>query len=166
VNMHGKEQESRGNPIRLLMRVPVPWVFILAYLVGVGLEFAYPSHTGKKPLHAVSLAGGVLFIIGAAIAAWSLVLFFRVRTTTVPGRISRNLVMRGPYRFSRNLMYVGLVVAYLGEAGILKQARPILFLPLTVAYLNWIVIPVEEARLTEAFGTVYEQYRARVRRWI
>jgi protein-S-isoprenylcysteine O-methyltransferase Ste14 len=164
--MQGKEQESRGNPIRLLMHIPVPWVFILAYLAGVGLEFAYPSHAGTKPLRAVSLAGGVLFAIGAVIAVWGLLLFFRARTTTVPGRTSRNLVTKGPYRFSRNPMYVGLVIAYLGEAGILKQAWPILFLPLIVAYLNWVVIPVEEARLMEAFGTDYEQYRARVRRWI
>ena len=48
--MDNKEQERSGNPIRLLMRVPVPWVFVLAYLAGVGLEFAYPSHTGTGPL--------------------------------------------------------------------------------------------------------------------
>lgn len=164
--MHGKEQERRGNPIRLLMHVPVPWVFILAYLVGAGLEFAFPSHSAAEPLHGVSLAGGALFAIGAAIAAWSLLLFYQARTTTVPGRKSCKLVMKGPYRFSRNPMYVGLVIAYLGEAGILKQAWPILLLPFTVAYLNWIVIPVEEARLTEVFGAEYEQYRAKVRRWI
>ena len=164
--MNGKEQERRGNPIRLLMHVPVPWVFVLAYLVGVGLEFAYPSYTGTKPLRGVGLAGGVLFAIGAVIAAWGLLMFYRARTTTVPGKKSRKLVTRGPYRFSRNPMYVGLVIAYLGEAGILKQAWPILFLPFVVGYLNWIVIPIEEARLTEVFGLDYEQYRARVRRWI
>jgi protein-S-isoprenylcysteine O-methyltransferase Ste14 len=63
-------------------------------------------------------------------------------------------------------MYTGLVLAYLGEAGILKQVWPALLLPFTVAYINWVVIPVEEARLAEVFGADYEQYRARVRRWI
>lgn len=164
--MNGKEQEYRGNPLRLLIHIPVPWVFVLAYLVGAGLEFVYPSHTGTAPLHGISVAGVVLFAIGAAIAAWSLLLFFQARTTTVPGRTSCKLVTRGPYRFSRNPMYVGLVIAYLGEAGILKQAWPILFLPFVVGYLNWIVIPLEESRLTEAFGTDYEQYRVKVRRWI
>ena len=164
--MHGKEQECRRNPLRLLMHIPVPWVFVLAYLVGAGLEFAFPSHTGTEPLHGVSLAGGVVFATGATIALWGLLIFYRARTTTVPGRKSCELVTRGPYRFSRNPMYVGLVVAYLGEAGISKHAWPILFLPFIVAYLNWIVIPVEEARLTEVFGVDYEQYRARVRRWI
>ena len=163
--MRGKQQGSGGHPIRLLMRVPVPWVFVLTYLVGAGLEFGHPSHTGTEPLRGVSVAGGVLFALGAAVAGWSLVIFRRARTTTVPGRASSKLVTWGPYRFSRNPMYVGLIVAYLGEAGILKQVWPILLLPLTVAYLNRIVIPVEEARLTEVFGKEYEQYRMSVRRW-
>jgi len=42
----------------------------------------------------------------------------------------------------------------------------VILLPLTIAYLNWVVIPVEEARLTEVFGDVYAAYRSRVRRWI
>ena len=165
-NMDKKEPKRRGNPIRLLMHIPVPWVFVLAYLAGAGLEVVYPSHTGPGPLHAVSAAGGVLFVIGVVVAGWGLGIFYRARTTTVPGKKSSKLVTKGPYRFSRNPMYVGLTIAYLGEAGILKQVWPLLFLPLTVAYLNWVVIPVEEARLEEVFGVDYEQYRARVRRWV
>jgi protein-S-isoprenylcysteine O-methyltransferase Ste14 len=63
-------------------------------------------------------------------------------------------------------MYVGLILVYLGEAGILNQIWPVLVLPLAVSYLNWIVIPVEEARLKEVFDLQYEEYCARVRRWI
>ena len=164
--MRNKAQGSSRNPIRLLMHVPVPWVFVLTYLFGAGLEFVYPSHTGTEPLYVVRIAGGVLFAMGAAMAAWSLVLFRKARTTTVPGRKSAKLVTGGPYRFTRNPMYVSLSIAYLGEAGLLRQLWPILLLPLTVAYLNWIVIPVEEARLSEVFGGDYEHYRAKVRRWI
>jgi protein-S-isoprenylcysteine O-methyltransferase Ste14 len=63
-------------------------------------------------------------------------------------------------------MYVGLSLAYLGEAGLLKQVWPVILLPLVVAYLNWVVIPVEEARLGEVFPQDYVRYRATVRRWI
>jgi protein-S-isoprenylcysteine O-methyltransferase Ste14 len=63
-------------------------------------------------------------------------------------------------------MYVGLVLAYLGEAALLKQMWPVLLLPLTLFYLNWTVIPVEEAKLEEVFQDEYAQYRLRVRRWI
>jgi protein-S-isoprenylcysteine O-methyltransferase Ste14 len=63
-------------------------------------------------------------------------------------------------------MYVGLIFAYFGEAGILHQIWPVMVLPLTIFYINWIVIPVEEARLKEVFELEYQEYCARVRRWI
>ena len=154
------------NPIRFLVHVPVPWVFVLTYLVGVGLESARPSNILRETPFVSTIAGGVLFIMGAVIAGWCLLIFHSARTTTVPGQSSVKLVTWGPYRFTRNPMYVGLVVAYLGEAALLKQIWPVLVLPFTVAYLNWTVIPVEEARLAEVFQDEYQQYRSRVRRWI
>lgn len=156
------------NPIRLLMYIPVPWVFVLNYLLGVGLESIQPrlSQETIRSVPGIAIAGGMLFALGAVIAGWALVIFRKARTTTVPGRVSAKLVTWGPYRFTRNPMYVCLTLAYLGEAGLLRQVWPVLVLPLTVAYLNWIVIPVEEARLTEVFPDDYQQYRSRVRRWI
>jgi len=154
------------NPIRFLMHVPVPWVFVLTYLLGAILESIRPATIRPEAALVSTVAGGVLFAVGAVIAGWSLVLFRRARTTTVPGKSSVKLVTWGPYRLTRNPMYVGLAIAYLGEAGLLKQIWPFLVLPLTVAYLNWIVIPVEEAKLKEVFQDAYEQYSARVRRWI
>ncbi len=148
------------------MRVPVPWVFVLTYLVGVGLEYAWPLNVGVKAVPGLGVAGGVVFCLGAVIAGWGLLTFRRARTTTVPGKASSRLVTWGPYRFSRNPMYVGLTLAYLGEAGILRQVWPVLLLPLTVAYVHWVVIPVEEGKLNEVFGDEYERYRARVRRWV
>ena len=154
------------NPIRLLMHVPVPWIFVVTYLLGVGLESARPVNIRRETTLVSMIAGGVLFSVGAVLAGWCLVIFRRARTTTVPGKSSVKLVTWGPYRFTRNPMYVGLVLAYLGEAGLLKQIWPVLTLPFMVAYLNWTVIPVEEARMKEVFQSEYEQYRSRVRRWI
>src|SRR5215475_4355470 len=154
------------NPIRLLLYVPVPWVFVLTYLLGAGLETLRPRSIGKEAALASTLAGGVLFAVGVVIAGWALALFRRSRTTTVPGEVSAKLVTWGPYRFTRNPMYVGLTLAYLGEAGMLKQIWPVILLPLTLAYINWTVIPLEEARLEEVFPDEYQQYRARVRRWL
>ncbi len=164
--MTTKHQKGVGNPIRLLLHVPVPWVFVLTYLVGVGLESAFPLGVPKGRLLGITVAGAVVFAAGAALAGWSLLLFKKARTTTVPGKLSSKLVTHGPYRISRNPMYVALVVAYLGEAGILNQVWPVILLPLTVAYINFIVIPVEEARLKEVFQEDYERYRKTVRRWI
>jgi protein-S-isoprenylcysteine O-methyltransferase Ste14 len=151
--------------LRLLLRVPVPWIFVLTYLLGVGLELDRGAVPANAPSE-IRLAGAVVFLIGAAIAAWGLWTFRKARTTTVPGEESSQLVTSGPYRFTRNPMYVGLTVAYIGEAGILRQLAPLLLLPLVIAYLNWIVIPLEESTLGRVFGAQYERYRSRVRRWL
>ncbi len=156
---------SSRNPIRLLLHVPVPWVFVVVYLIGVGVERVSPTHLlGSVPY--LGVAGGVILSIGAAIAGWGLQSFWKAHTTTVPGKTSSQMVTRGPYRFTRNPMYVGLTIAYLGEALLLHQIWPITLLPLVIAYVNWIVIPLEESKLQEAFGAQYDEYRARVGRWV
>jgi protein-S-isoprenylcysteine O-methyltransferase Ste14 len=148
------------------MRIPVPWVFVLAYLVGVGLEYLVPLELRSQAPLGFVVAGAVLFCVGAAVAGWSWALFHKAGTTRVPGQPSTTLVTSGPYRLSRNPMYVGLGLACLGEAGMLKQLGPVLILPLTLAYLNWVVIPVEEDRLREVFRDAYDEYCAAVRRWV
>ena len=155
-----------NNPVRILLRVPVPWVFVLCYLLGVALEHFH--HTPVSALgDKLSLtAGYILFIAGAIIAGWGLYLFRSAGTTTVPGRLSAQFVTSGPYRFTRNPMYVGLTLAYLGEAGFLRQAWPLATLPLVLAYVNWIVIPLEEEKLTAVFGSQYRYYKTQVRRWL
>jgi protein-S-isoprenylcysteine O-methyltransferase Ste14 len=164
--MSATQESSSRKPLRLLMHVPVPWVFVVIYLAGVGLEYVWPAHAVIATLAGVGLVGGALFCIGAVLAGWGLLTFRRARTTTVPGQASARLVTSGPYRRSRNPMYVGLILAYVGEAGILRQVWPMLLLALIVAYLNWVVIPVEERKLTEVFGEAYKQYQGRVRRWL
>lgn len=160
-------EEIRMNPARLLLKIPVPWVFVLGYVAGLGLQVWLPYGTLSHEADWVSSgAGAGLFALGVVIAGWGLTLFHRASTTTVPGERSKQLVTRGPYRLTRNPMYVGLTLAYLGEAGLLRQVWPLAALPPVLAYLQWMVIPLEEAKLREVFGAEYEAYREGVRRWI
>ena len=148
-----------------LLAVPVPWVFVLAYLMGAGLEAIF--HLGKFANHRLlTPAGALVFVLGGALAAWGWLIFWSRRTTRVPGEKSSTLVTWGPYRFTRNPMYVGLTAAYLGEAGILHQVIPVILLPLVIVYLNRFVIPIEEERLRAVFGHEYERYAGRIRRWL
>ena len=110
--------------------------------------------------------GSLGFVLGAALAAWGWLIFWSRRTTRVPGEASSTLVTWGPYQFTRNPMYVGLAVAYLGEACILRQVIPVILLPLLIAYLNQFVIPIEDERLRVVFGHEYERYAGKVRRWL
>ena len=154
------------NPTRFILHVPVPWVFVLGYLAGVAVERVHQTNVSPNAAYWSPIAGAALFLAGAVIAGWAWTIFRRNRTTTVPGKASARLVTWGPYRFTRNPMYVGLTLAYLGEAGLLKQLWPVAILPLVLAYVNWTVIPVEEAKLQEVFPSEYHQYCSRVRRWI
>jgi len=164
---HVPESTPRSpGGVRRLIHVPVPWVFVLNYLLGVALHLAVPIAIAWTPPFDVGVLGAVLFVLGTIIAGWGWFTFHRAGTTRVPGQLSTALVTWGPYRVTRNPMYVGLSLAYLGEAGLLRQLWPALLLAMTLAYLSWIVIPVEEGRLREVFGATYDAYRARVRRWI
>jgi len=94
-NMKPEKTTNSRNPLRLLLRIPVPWVFILTYILGVGLEYALPIPAAKGPLAGVRVTGAVLFGIGAVIATWGLLTFRAARTTTVPGQTSSQLVTWG-----------------------------------------------------------------------
>ena len=154
-------------PILPLMRIPVPWVYVLAYLVGVGLQFLFPLTVDSAEILLMSRVVGLMLTAGGVLLAFSSLGIFRAaHTTTVPFETPAQLITWGPYRFTRNPMYVGLALIYLGVAGIQVQIWPVLVLPLLLIYVHRVVIPAEEARLREAFGDAYEQYCAKVRRWI
>jgi protein-S-isoprenylcysteine O-methyltransferase Ste14 len=155
-----------GQLATALLRVPVPWVFVLTYLAGVGMEAAFHRGGFFRDSKLLTPVGLVIFTFGLGFAAWGWFIFYRAGTTRVPGQASTTLVTSGPYRLMRNPMYVGLSLAYIGEAAILHQIVPVVLLPLTIAYLNQVVIPTEEDRLRAAFGAEYEQYLNDVRRWL
>ncbi|HMK96332.1 MAG TPA: isoprenylcysteine carboxylmethyltransferase family protein [Acidimicrobiales bacterium] len=148
------------------LHMPVPWVYVLGYLAGAGLQLAVPVrvHDPSGAFAALQVAGGLAVLAGLGLAGWAWAIFDRSGTSKVPGEVSRVLVTAGPYRFTRNPMYLGLALAYLGEAGALLQAWPVAFLALVLAYVNWCVIPIEEERLG-AFDN-YTEYRSTVRRWL
>jgi protein-S-isoprenylcysteine O-methyltransferase Ste14 len=166
MNAPVNKRKGNKNPFKILLVIPVPWVFVLAYLAGLIPQFLLPKPAfSTETLNLIKIIGVALFVVGAFFAAWSLLIFHRAETTTTPGEVSKKLVMSGPYRFTRNPMYVSLTLAYLGEAGFLTQIWPLLFLPVTLAYINWIVIPLEEEVLKSEFKAEYENYCSHVNRW-
>jgi protein-S-isoprenylcysteine O-methyltransferase Ste14 len=161
------DHQKNGARINPVMRIPVPWVYILAYLIGFVVQLYLPIPVQSAKVVRISLIIGlVLVVIGVACAFSALGIFKKRSTTTIPFETPTSLVMSGPYRFSRNPMYVGLTLIYLGVAGTRAELWPVIVLPVLLAYVNFIVIPVEEQHLREAFSDSYAQYSARVRRWL
>ena len=98
----------------------------------------------------------------------SLFQFLRYRTTPNPihpERVSA-LVTEGAYRYSRNPMYLGLLILLCGWAVYLGSISPLLLLPLFIFTINNMQIRCEEKLLEEKFSMAYRDYKQRVRRWI
>ena len=92
--------------------------------------------------------------------------FFRARTTVRPDRAASSLVTSGPYRITRNPMYVSQTLLYAGVATLYQSVWAWLFLPVVVTYIDRRVIRLEERFLESRFGADYARYCTHVRRWI
>ena len=149
------------------MHIPPPLWFVAAFFGGLGLQRLVPLTIHSQAIAGASRTIGFgLLVCGALLALSCFGMFLFARTTIIPVGKASKLVTRGPYRFTRNPMYMSLLASYLGVTGWLVEPWPLLLLPVPLAILNWIVIPFEEARLRTAFGNAYEAYCAKVRRWI
>lgn len=149
--------ELKVPPVALVLALAAAMWFVPA---------AAPSLAFSLPWHAILAA--VLAADGAAIAVAGVVAFRRARTTvdpTKPGAAS-SMVTSGIYRFSRNPMYVGFLLALAGWAVYLSHALPFAFLPAYVAYMNRFQITPEERALAAKFGAGFDDYRKAVRRWL
>ena len=143
----------------------MPPVYLLAAIAAmVALHYLFP---GKQILDAPwRWLGAAVIVAGLGLGVWAAVLFRRRRTTIKPGDVSSALVTDGPFRISRNPIYVGMTSILIGTAIALGSLTPWLVVPVFVALVGYNVIPVEETMLAEAFGQSFADYRAKVRRWI
>lgn len=123
------------------------------------LHFVLPA----KSLLSLSLA-----IIGAVTIASGVVSFRRAKTTVNPMKpnSASSLVVSGIYKYTRNPMYVGMVLLLLGWAAFLSNLAALAFVPAFVVYINRFQIVPEERVLASIFPRDYPAYRAKVRRWV
>ncbi|MGH7573320.1 MAG: methyltransferase family protein [Gemmatimonadota bacterium] len=142
-----------------------PPIVALAYLV-----MAWALDYGLRPPRLVPPpwddVGLVLLGAGATLVVWPIVLFQRAGTSHDPAERPTALVESGPYRLTRNPMYLGVSAILLG-IGLLVGTIPFLLVPavfLLTMNLTW--VPREERALEEEIGEPYRVYRGRVRRWI
>jgi len=145
-----------------MLKIPPPvWMFIYLAIAGaLSLAFAFP-HFGNVPL------GIALTALGAAIAFWGRYIFHVEGTQIMPtSETNKKLVQRGPFAFTRNPMYLGLVTFSLGLA-LWIGAAALYAVPVAMFITtNWVHIPFEEAKMRRQYGIVFDDYAKRVRRWI
>ncbi len=112
------------------------------------------------------LLGTIVMVLSLAIGLPSVLNMLAAKTTPNPHRPTTALVFSGPYRFSRNPMYVGLTLLYAGLAIYFHLLWGLALLPVVVWLITvWVIVP-EEKYLEQKFGAAYIDYKATVRRWI
>jgi protein-S-isoprenylcysteine O-methyltransferase Ste14 len=118
------------------------------------------------PVVVSRIAGATLFLLGGVVAHLAHNAFQRVETNVLPTRPARALATDGPYKYSRNPIYVAGLLVYLGVALWVDSLVLLLASPLVFAGLHYGVVLPEEEYLARKFGEAYSLYRRRVRRWL
>jgi protein-S-isoprenylcysteine O-methyltransferase Ste14 len=143
---------------------PPPLLFLGPLLLALGVEQLRPWPF--LPTLVARLVGAALVAAGSAFAVPALFAFRRAGTNAEPWKPTTAFVVRGPYKITRNPMYVGMVLVTAGIAALANSVWPLLALPVSVALVRWGVIAREERYLEQKFGEEYRAYKARVRRWL
>ena len=155
--------ESAGDRVRF----PPPLAFIGALLLGFALHLIFPLPLTRslKSEHLLSLGGGVLVAMAAVLVVSAAICFRLARTSPGFHRPSSALITSGPFRFSRNPVYLAGALLHCGLPLLANALWPLVLLPPALVVVN-ALIRREESYLAQRFGSDYEAYRRRVRRWI
>ena len=141
-------------PVLLLMAVVL--MVVLHYVLPVARWLAWPW----RALGALPIAVAVL------VGFWGAVQFRRHDTTIIPFEQSTALIAEGPYRYSRNPLYISMTLILVGLWILLGSLSPVVVVPLFVWWISTRFIANEERHLEAQFGRTYLEYKTKVRRWL
>lgn len=141
-----------------------PIIFIMFYVMGYVTDRAFPIEIGNPDTR--WMAGGVLLALSIALVAWAVARFVRAKTHVDVRKPATALVSDGPYRLSRNPMYLAMTLFYAGFSVAFSLPLTLGFLIPCLVVLHYGVILREENYLEGKFGDGYRDYKSRVRRWV
>lgn len=144
--------------------LPPPVIYVAGFAVGVVLELIVPIE--RAPVVVDVVGAVVCFGLWLVLDGAAMVRFFRAGTSIIPFKPTTALVTEGPYRFTRNPMYLGMAFLYASLAFAFGVVWAFISLPLVILAVDRIVIAREEPYLERRFGDDYLAYKRRVRRWI
>jgi len=153
-----EQQDSAG------VRFPPPFIYIIAFIVGLLLDRKWGLAIGAETVRPA--LAWLFFAAWVALTASSFLLFRRNRTSIIPARAASALVIAGPYRLTRNPMYVGMALLTIAAGLWADTWWPILLLAPVLLIVQQFVIAREERYLRRRFGADYEAYTRQVRRWL
>jgi len=153
-----------ASPDTAQVLVLPPLVYGGAFVMGLLLHLVSPLHI--PPTTLARGIGVVCVLVSLPLALATLRVLSRAHTPVDPMKPTTALVTEGPFRYSRNPIYVALTLLYLGVAFLVNALWILLLVVPAVVVIRYGVIAREEAYLTRKFGDPYRQYTAQVRRWL
>ncbi len=152
-----------ADTAQVLVRPPLMWA--LAAVVGIVLDSLVPWRFVPTALPAVWL-GGALFVLAMALFVWAIITMTRAGSNVPTSRPTTTIVDAGPYGFTRNPIYLGMMLSLVGLAVAFDSVWSLIALIIFFLVIRYGVVAREEAYLDRKFGDIYRSYRARVRRWL
>ncbi len=148
------------------VRFPPPFLYAGAVLGGYLLNRWLPLPVVSGGSGALEMLALGICVLGLAVVASAIQRFRHYGTSLVPIVPTTAIAKDGPYRFTRNPMYLGLLILSCGFALAMNSVWILLLLVPAVAAMNVLVIAREERYLERKFGAEYVEYKQRVRRWV
>ena len=158
-------QTKPSGAVKPLLGLPPPLVALLLIGMGVGIHLAFPAPLLPEGWIQFVVAAP-LFVLALAVAARALKSFGSAGTDDRYAKPSSTIVKDGAYARSRNPMFLGLVLIYLGLVVAVNTAWALVGIPVLILYLHFGVVRREESYLADKFGEEYASYTRRVPRWI
>ncbi len=152
-----------ADTANVVVRPPIAWA--LAVLAGLALNWLMPLPFLPAVVSAGWL-GAIVFALALALVAWAISTMTRAGSNVPTNLPTTTIVEAGPYRLTRNPIYLGMVLGLIGLATAFNSLWLLMTLALFALIIRYGVIAREEAYLERKFGDVYRRYRARVRRWL
>lgn len=151
-------------------RLPIkpPYIAITLLFLSWLASYLFPQFNAiKKPYNNIGINIGIIvFVFGLSITFYSFYLFKKNKTPILPGQKPTFVVVEGPYKFTRNPMYLGVSIGLLGAAIFFGNALSFLSPIIFFMIMNYYFVPFEEKLLENIFGKKYLNYKKQVRRWI
>jgi protein-S-isoprenylcysteine O-methyltransferase Ste14 len=141
-----------------------PLVYGAAFIMGLLLHMVFPLHL--LPTTLARGIGVVCVLVSLPLAIATLRVLSRAHTPVDPMKPTTALVTEGPFRYSRNPIYLALTLLYVGVALLINALWILLLVVPALVVIRYGVIAREEVYLTRKFGDAYRQYTAQVRRWL
>jgi protein-S-isoprenylcysteine O-methyltransferase Ste14 len=155
--------DDTADTAQVIIRPPLAWG--LAVITGLALNWLVPLPFLPADLPAGSL-GAMVFVLALALVAWAIVTITRAGSNVPTHLPTTTIVDRGPYRFTRNPIYLGMFLGLVGLAMAFDNLWLLMMLLPFALAIRYGVVAREEAYLERKFGDVYRGYRSRVRRWM